>query len=216
MTENTFEAQYDITKKSKLRQFYDTKKVLIYSILSFIIICVMAFTYFLDTKKKKKIILSDQYIQGKIFLENGKKNEAKNLLEKVIYSNDPTYSSLSFFIILNENLISDDKDLSRIFNHIIKNNKFDQEIKNLLIFKKALFTSSFIDESQLLKELKQTLNKDSIWKPYALLLVGDYFYKKKEFLKAKEFYNKVLELKNLQPELYNQAKSKLISIKNEN
>ena len=44
----------------------------------------------------------------------------------------------------------------------------------------------------------------------------EYFYFKKELLKAKEFYTKLLRLENLQPEVYNRAKSKLATLKNEN
>jgi tetratricopeptide (TPR) repeat protein len=216
MTDNSFQTQYDITKKSRLRQLYDTNKVIIYSILSFVIICVIAFNYHLDNKKKEKAILSDQYIQGKIYLETGNKDEAKKILKEVIYSNDPTYSTLSFFLILNENLVDEDQELLEMFTHIIENNSYDPEVKNLLIFKKALFSSNFIEESKLLNELKPLIKKESLWKPYALLLLGDYFYFKKEFLKAREFYVKILELENLQAEVYNQAKSKLASLKNEN
>jgi len=216
MTENSFETQYDITKKTKLRQFYDSNKIVIYSIISLIVVCVIALNYYLHIEKKKNVILSEQYVQGKILLENGKKNEAKEIFTKVIYSNDSTYSTLSFFMVLNKNLITNNKDLLIMFDHIIKNNKFNSEIKNLLLYKKVLFSSSFAEESKLLNEIKPLLNKDVLWKPYALLLLGDYFDAKKEFLKAKEFYAKVLELENLEPEVYNQAKSKLLSIKNEN
>ena len=48
-----------------------------------------------------------------------------------------------------------------------------------------------------------------------LLLLGDYFASKKEYLKAKEFYVQILSLKNLHKELYNQARSQLIFITND-
>ena len=35
------------------------------------------------------------------------------------------------------------EDLSNMFDHVLKSNKFDKEIKNLIIFKKSLFRECF-------------------------------------------------------------------------
>ena len=59
------------------------------------------------------------------------------------------------------------------------------------------------------------INTETVWKPHALLLLGDYFVSKKEYLKATEFYAQILSLKNLHKELYNQARSQLIFIAND-
>ena len=102
-----------------------------------------------------------------------------------------------------------------MFDYILKNNKFEKELEDLIIFKKALFQSNFINESELLKVIKPLTSSDSIWKPHALLLLGDYFFSKKQHLKGKEFYIKVLSLKNLHNNLYDYAQSQLILINNE-
>jgi hypothetical protein len=53
MTENLFNAEYDVTKKSKLRKFYDSKKILIYSfIFSIFVIFVVTSLYFENKEKK--------------------------------------------------------------------------------------------------------------------------------------------------------------------
>ena len=54
MTEN-LEVQYDITKKSKFKKFYESNKVLIYSFTSIIVILFIIFNLYLDNKEKKKI-----------------------------------------------------------------------------------------------------------------------------------------------------------------
>ena len=66
-------------------------------------------------------------------------------------ANDSTYSTLALFLLLNENLTVDQKETSELFDYILKNNKFEKELENLIIFKKALFQSNFINESELLK-----------------------------------------------------------------
>ena len=169
----------------------------------------------MESKKKKRIILSENYVQAKIYLENGNKNKAISILKKVIFANDPTYSTLSFFLILNQNLVTDYRELSILFDHLLDNNKFEKEVKNLLIYKKALFNSNFISESEFLDNIKPLLNTETLWKPHALLLIGDYFASKKEYIKAKEFYSQIFSIKDLQKDFYDQARSKLVSITNE-
>ena len=212
MNENLFEAQYDVTKKSKLKKFYEANKILIFLTVLIIIIAIASVSFYLETKEKKKIYLSDNYLTAKVYLKNGDRNKAKSVLKTVIFANNSTYSTLSLFLILNEDLIGDQEELSNLFDHVLENNKFEKEIKNLIIFKKALFQSNFVSELELLEAVKPLINTDTIWKPHALLLLGDFFASKKEYVKAKEFYMQILSLKNLHKELYNQARSQLIFI----
>ena len=215
MNENLFETRYDVTKKSRLKEFYEVNKILIYLVILILIIAIASVGFYSEVKKKKEILLSDKYLVAKVYLENSDKNKATNILKSVIFDNDSTYSTLSLFLILNENLIVDQRELSNLFDHVLKNNKFEKEVKNLIIFKKALFQSNFVSELELLEAVKPLINTDTVWKPHALLLLGDYFASKKEYLKAKEFYAQILSLKNLHQELYNQARSQLIFIAND-
>ena len=216
MSENLFETKYDLTKKSKIREFYESKKILIYSSIFSIIIIIISYSYYQANKEKKKISLSENYIQAKVYLEENRKAEALNTLKNIFFSNDSTYSTLSFFMILNENLIADYNEVAELFDHLLENNRFDEEIRNLLLYKKALYKSNYIEESKLLEEIKPLLNaKESIWNGHALLLMGDFYFSKKEFVKAKDFYIQILTKNDLQQELYKQAKSKIAFIGNE-
>ena len=215
MNENLFETQYDVTKKSKLKKFYEVNKILIFSVILILIIAIASVNFYSETKEKKKILLSDNYLAAKVYLDNGDRNKVKNILKTIIFANDSTYSTLSLFLILNENLIVDQGELSNLFDHVLENNKFEKEVKNLIIFKKALFQSNFVSELELLDAVKPLINTETVWKPHALLLLGDYFASKKEYLKAKEFYVQILSLKNLHNELYNHARSQLIFITND-
>ena len=215
MNENLFETQYNVTKKSKLKKFYEVNKISIFSVILILIIAIASIIFYSETKEKKKILLSNNYLTAKVYLENGDRNEVKNILKTIIFANDSTYSTLSLFLILNENLIVDQGELSNLFDHVLENNKFEKEVKNLIIFKKALFQSNFVSELELLDTVKPLISTETVWKPHALLLLGDYFASKKEYLKAKEFYVQILSLKNLHKELYNQARSQLIFIAND-
>ena len=213
MSENLFETQYDLTKKSKLRAFYESNKILIYSSILILVTIIVVSGYHQHSKEKKKIFLSDNYIQAKVYLEKGDKIEALEILKNVIFSNDPTYSTLSLFMILNENLINDNNEVSKLFDHLLENNKFDREIRNLLLYKKVLYESNYVKETKLLSETKALLNEEeSVWKAHVLLLLGDFYFSKKEFIKAKYFYTQILSIKKLERNLYEQAKAKLIFI----
>ena len=215
MTENLFEARYDVAKKSKLKKFYESYKIFIFSLVFILLILYGSFSFYLESKEKEKILLSENYLQAKIYLEEGDKNKAMNLLKEVIFANDPTYSSLSLFLIMNQNLITDYKELSNLFDHLLEKNKFSREVGNLLIYKKALLNSNFVDESELLESIRPLLNTETLWKPHGLILLGDYFVSKGEYVKAKEFYQKIFTIKNLQKDLYYYASSQLALIANE-
>ena len=216
MADNLFETQYDLTKKSKLREFYESNKIWIYSTLFAFIIIIGSYSYYKDNKERKKILLSENYIEAKVHFDNGDKTKAVEILRSIIFSNDPSYSTLSFFMIINENLISDSDEISKLFDHLLQNNKFDKEIENLLHYKKALYKSNYLDEEKFLKEIRPLLNnKETIWKGHALMLIGDFYFSRSEYIKAKDFYTQILTIKNLQSELYDQAKMKLVNIAND-
>ena len=215
MNENIFEVQYDVTKKSKFKRLYEKYKILVITFLTTLIILIISLFFYLEFKEKKIISITNNYIKAKIYLDNKKKQEATTILKELVFNNDSTYSTLSFFLIINENLITDEKQLSNLFDHILENNKFDNEIKNLIIFKRLLFKSDFAEEHELLEVAKPILNTETAWKPHALLLIGDYFISKKENLKAKEFYKEIMLLKNLHRDFYYQANSRLALIEND-
>ena len=215
MAENLFEAQYDITKKSKLRKFYESNKILIISSILILIISFGSFYLYSIKKEKEKILLSENYVQAKIYLANGRKSEAINILKDVIFANDPAYSTLCLFLIINQNLITDYRELSTLFDHLLANNKFSKEERNLLIYKKALLNSNFVNESEMLKSIKPLLSTENFWKPHGLLLLGDYFASKGEYIKAREFYQKIFTINNLHKDLYDHAMFQLAIISND-
>jgi predicted negative regulator of RcsB-dependent stress response len=215
MNENFIEAQYNVTKKSKLKNFYDSYKIFIYSSLILISIFIISITIYSNFKKEQNVIASENYLKAKIYLSSGKKEKAIILLKDIVFQKSSTYSTLAFFLILNQNLITEKNQIESMFEHVIKNNNFDNELKNLLIYKKLLFSSDYINESDLLRDIKPLLKDSSVWRSHALLLAGDYFLANKEGKKAMEFYQEVLSIKNLHRDLYDHAMYQLVIIKNE-
>ena len=215
MNQDIFEAKYDVTKKTKTRVFFEKYKIVIYTISAVLILSLFSIFFYTDYKKDKKNLLADKYVEAKIYLENGENQKAINILNEIIQSNDNIYSSLAFFLMLDKNLIDDQKKLSELFESVLSKNNFDKEIRNLIILKKVIFKADFANESEILSDIKPLITSDSVWKPHALLLIGDYFVAKQEYLKSKDFYNQILTMKNLHQDFYYKAKSRLNFISNE-
>ena len=215
MNENLFETQYDVTKKSKFRRLYDANKLLIFSTLFVLIIASISFSFYAVSREKKQILLADNYMVAIFYLQNNERDKGRKILKEIILANNRTYSTLSLFLTLDEDLVDDQREISNLFDHLLANNKFEQEVKNLIIFKKTLFLSNFANELEMVENAKQLINTNTLWKPHALLLLGDYFSSKKQYLKAKEFYVQILSLQNLNMELYEQARSQLLLITND-
>ena len=85
----------------------------------------------------------------------------------------------------------------------------DQEIKNLIIYKKALFNSDFSDENDLLQMLNPIINSESMWKSHSLYLIAEYFYSKNQKQKAKEFFNQILLLPNANNDIKIESQKRL-------
>tara|TARA_Y100000590_G_scaffold412429_1_gene507394 strand:+ start:165 stop:812 length:648 start_codon:yes stop_codon:yes gene_type:complete len=215
MNENLFETTYDVTKKSKFRYFYNKYKLLLISSLSALIIIFIIVFFYTQQQHDKKVKLSENYIDAKIYLSNGDLVSATNILKEIVLSNDRTYSTLSLFLLLDENLIKEKKDLSNLFDHLLNNNKFNQEFKNLIIFKRLLLQSNYANEFEILESAKKLLDSDTVWRAHTLSLLGDYFFSKNEKSKAKDFYTQILLLKNISREFIEHAQYQLSVIENE-
>ena len=215
MNEKLYHTQYDVNEKPRIKKFFEKYKLLLFSTVLFLFVAWFGIVFYLEKKESKKILLSDNYHDAEIYLQNNEKDEAKKILEKIVFENDPTYSALSLFLLIDENLLNEENEMSRMFNHILNNNSYEKEIKNLIILKKALLESRFVSEVELLKTIDPIIKRETVWRPQALLLIGDYFFYKNEKLKAKQFYMQILELKNLNRAIIDYTRLQLSTITND-
>jgi len=215
MNDNIIEAKYNITKKPKIKIFYYKYKTEVYISSSILVILVFSLLFYSNIKENKKINLAESYLKAKIHIQNNENEKAIVVLNNIIFADDKTYSALALFLLVNKSFVIDKVELSVLFDHVLKNNSFKDEIRNLILFKRALIKASYDNELQMLEAIKPIIKSDNVWKPHALLLIGDYFFSKKEYVKSKEFYNQILLLKNLQENFYYEANSRLALIKNE-
>jgi len=159
------------------------------------------------TNKKKEI--SNKFNSVTLtHSENTKEITTKNLVE-IINEQDPTYSPLSLYFIIDNKLISNQSEINSYFDILIEKISLDKEIKNLVIYKKALFNSDQAQESDLLNILNPLINSESVWKSHALYLMAEYFYSKDQKQKSKEFFNQIASLEDANPDIKLQAQKRL-------
>ena len=197
------------TRSEKIKNFFiDNKKILL-SIIVVIILSLLIFFGYSEFKKNQKIKLSNLYNSIIIEYDDTKKiKSAENLIE-IINKKDPTYSLLSLYFIIDNNLISDKNQINTLFDILIKETSLDKEIKNLVIYKKGLFNADEISENELLSILNPLIKSESIWKSHALYLLAEFFYSKNEKQKSKDFFNQILNLKNSNPDILKEAQKRL-------
>jgi len=197
------------TRNEKIKNFFvNNKKNLIISI-AVIIIPLVVYFFFSEIKERSKIKLANKFNLVKINYKEGQKQNTINDLIEIINQNDVTYSPLALYFLLDNNLIDDNNKINKLFDELINKTNLDSEIKNLVIYKKALFNSDFTTENNLLKILNPIINSESIWKSHALYLLAEFFYSKNEKQKAKEFFNQILILPNSNSDVKTESQKRL-------
>ena len=197
------------TRNEKIKNFFiQNKKILVLGIITILLLLIGYFSLG-EYKKKQKIKISDTYNSIIIdYSKNNKEKTAQNLI-KLIKKKDPTYSPLSLYFLIDNNLINEKEKINDLFNVVIEEISLDEEIRNLNIYKKALYNADNSDENDLLKILNPIIKSESVWKSHALYLMAEYFYSKNEMQKSKEFFSQIINLKNVNEEIKLEAQKRL-------
>tara|TARA_Y100000287_G_scaffold30824_1_gene22447 strand:- start:1291 stop:1935 length:645 start_codon:yes stop_codon:yes gene_type:complete len=189
------------TQNEKIKNFFINNKKIIIILISIIIIGLIVFFGFGEYKNIKKKQISDNYNSIIIKFSNENSDLVKEKLIEIVKEKDSTYSPLALYFIIDNNLDKNQDEINELFDILIDKTSLENEVKNLNIYKKALYNADNIDENNLLKILSPLINSDSVWKSHALYLVAEFFYFKGEKQKSKEFFNKILILENSDKEL---------------
>ena len=197
------------TRNEKIKNFFiNNKNKLILGIIVIIVIIIGVFSYdkYLIGKKKE---ISDKFNSITIDYSEKTKEKTTDGLIEIVNKKDPTYSPLSLYFVIDNNLVGDEAKVNSLFDILIKSTSLENEIKNLIIYKKALFNADNASEADLLNILNPLINSKSVWKSHSLYLMAEYFYANNQMQKAKEFFNQIVTLENSNPEVRLQAEKRL-------
>ena len=197
------------TRNEKIKNFFiDNKRSLISLLIVFIIIVISFYSYQIYKDKHKEQI-SNRYNNAIIEYKSNNSLITTKSLKEIIKDKDSTYSPLALYFIIDNNLIEDKNEINDLFNILIEKTSLETEIKNLIILKKGLFNADQTNEIELLNILNPLINSDSVWKSHALYLLGEFFYSKGEVEKSKDFFEKIILIKNPNPEIVISAQRRL-------
>ena len=197
------------TRNEKIKNFFIKNKKKIIISISVIILAIFGYFIYEDLNKKSKIKLANRYNIAKVNFISGNKAMVVNELVSIVHAKDRTYSPLALYFLIDNNIIDDKNKINELFDTVINETSLEKEIKNLLIYKKALFNSDFESENNLLTILKPIINSNSIWKSHALYLMAEYFYFKNEKQKSKDFFDQIITLENVNSKIKREAQKRL-------
>ena len=197
------------TRNEKIKNFFISNKKNLIIGISIILITIIGYFLMKDIKEQNKIKLANQFNITTINFKTEEKQKTIDRLTKLINENDATYSPLALYFLIDNNLIENKNEINILFDQLINETNLDEEITNLIIYKKALFNSEFSTENDLLQILNPIINSESIWKSHSLYLLAEYFYSKNEKKKSKEFFSQILTLTNSNNEIKLEAQKRI-------
>ena len=195
------------TRNEKIKNFFINNKRNLIMGFSIILVAVIGYLSIKEMKEQNKIKLANQFNIVTINFKIENKQKTIDQLIKLVNENDVTYSPLALYFLIDNNLIDNQNEINSLFDRLISETDLDLEIKNLIIYKKALFNSNFSSENDLLKILSPIINSESIWKSHSL--IAEYFYSKGQMQKAKEFFNQILLLPNANNDIKLESQKRL-------
>ena len=197
------------TRNEKVRNFFVNNKNKIISVVVVLVIVLIGAYSFDSYKTNKKKEISNKFNSITLSYSENTKDRTVQKLVEIINEQDPTYSPLSLYFIIDNELISNQSEINSYFDILIKKTSVDKEIMNLIIYKKALYNADQAEESNLLNILNPLINSESVWKSHALYLMAEYFYAKDQKQKSKEFFNQIISLENSNTDIKLQAEKRL-------
>ena len=197
------------TRNEKIKNFFfnNKKKLIIFFIL--LIAFVILFFSYSEYRKKQRLTISNLYNSTIINFSDNTKIKSTETLIEIVNKKDSTYSPLSLYFIIDNNLINEKLKINDLFDILINETSLELEIKNLIIYKKGLLNADESNENELLNILNPLIKSDSVWKSHALYLLAEFFYSKNEKLKSKEFFNQILNLENSNSDILRETQKRL-------
>jgi predicted negative regulator of RcsB-dependent stress response len=197
------------TRNEKVKNFFINNKKSLIAVFSITLVVIIGYLSMKEIKERDKIKLANQF---NITTTNYKTEDKKTTIDqltKLISENDATYSPLALYFLIDNNLVDNKNEINSLFDELINKTNLDEEIKNLIIYKKALFNSNHSSENDLLQILNPIINSESIWKSHSLYLIAEYFYSKNQKQKAKEFFNQILLIPNANKDIIVETQKRL-------
>ena len=198
------------TRREEIKSFLIKHKKKIYFFVSLILLSIFSVFFYLEIIKKQKAEIANKFIKASINYDLKEETYYLKEFREIINTHDSTYAPLALFFLIDNKVVSSNEEINYLFDQVLNNTNLEKEIKNLVIYKKALINADFQSENIMIEILKPVINSESFWKPHSLLLLGDYFLFKGEKQKAKDFYSQILTSSKTNKKIFNQAQQRIL------
>ena len=146
--------------KTRLTNFYKENKIKVQIILISTILIIFLITFLEINKEKKNNLISEQYINAGIFYTKNEKDKAKEIYEDILKTNHSFYTTLALNNLLEKNLETNKNKVLEYFDIVEKLQK-NEEQKDILKFKKALYLLKNLENEEAKKLLNELIDSDS-------------------------------------------------------
>ncbi len=196
-------------RNTNLKSFFLNNKKSVITIILIILLFLFSSFFYIDYKDDKKLQISEQYNLAVIKYDSTNPDSSIKEMIKIINLKDSTYSPLALYFLLDNNLLNSKDEINQYFEMLINEVNLDKQVLNLIIFKMGLYNSASANEQDILEILNPLINSENIWQSHALYILAEYFFAKNEETKSKEFFEKIIELKNSNPQIKLEAQKRL-------
>lgn len=155
--------EHKIEFQDKLSAFYRVNKFKLIVAACILVTILGSIVIFKILDEKNNNLISEKYIQAGLYLSLDQKEESINLYQEIILSEHNFYSILALNKILEKDL---EPNKNKVLNHfeIIEKLNLDNEQKDLIIFKKALYLIKASDKQEGNKLLNELIDRNSKFK----------------------------------------------------
>jgi hypothetical protein len=164
---NEFESKISFIQK--IENYFKQNKVFLIGIATSFVVIILLISYynFYQTSKNEKI--SEKYIEAGLYLASKDKEKSKEIYKEIILSKNKFYSLLSLNNIIDNNLEENSEKVLKLFD-VIENMRINNERKNLIKLKKALYLKKIFKNNEANKLITEIIKDNSIWKDISEIL----------------------------------------------
>tara|TARA_A100001015_G_scaffold25419_1_gene28619 strand:- start:981 stop:1481 length:501 start_codon:yes stop_codon:yes gene_type:complete len=158
------EEKINFLERTKI--FIKENKRIFISIIILIFLVFTSIKYYDYYQESQNEIVSEKFIQAGIYLSSNKKEKSIDMYEEIILSKNKFYSLLALNEIIDNELKTNEKEILRFFE-VIEDIKVEDEQKNLIKLKKALYFIKISKDEEGKKLLNEIISDSSMWKDTA-------------------------------------------------
>ncbi len=158
------EEKINFLERTKI--FIKENKRIFISIIILIFLVFTSIKYYDYYQESQNEIVSEKFIQAGIYLSANKKEKSIDMYEEIILSKNKFYSLLALNEIIDNELKTNEKEILRFFE-VIEDIKVEDEQKNLIKLKKALYFIKISKDEEGKKLLNEIISDSSMWKDTA-------------------------------------------------